>query len=310
MLKRLFTSKLSPFSKSLTCKPLLPYSNSQPDPPFYIPPDQAWKQFPFIPFFQANTKLGLLLGIPALAGLLIPHELAFDAIAITAALATVPIDRKFLTQNPDRPPEKVYGKPLTTKLVSQASYAVSCLVSFGLFGEYYLYSSLFTLAGYFAFMGAYRAATQFLPPETFDTQKMLLLGSAASTAVMTLFTDLSDIAPPPIMDLTGIMPPVYFLYSYFAGNQILKVYKEVSARMMANAPDMKLMESENREEGILGQLEIWKIDHYMTKFLVVYKWMNIGAYLIMLIVIALAKQYGIRDRNAAEDGKKHSKPDY
>ena len=310
MFKRLLTSKLSPFSKSLTFKPLLPYSNSQPDPPFYIPPDQAWKQFPFIPFFQANTKLGLLLGIPALAGYVIPHDIAFDAIAISAALATASFDRKFMTQDPDRAPEKLYGQPVTTKLVSQASYAVSCLVSFGLFGEYYLISSVFTLAGYFAFMGAYRVATQFIPPETLDTQKMLLLGSAASTAVMTLFTDLSDIVPPPIMDLTGLMPPVYFLYSYFAGNQILNVYKEVSARMAANQPDMSIMEGENREAGILGQLEIWKIDHYMTKFLVVYKWMNIGAYLILLIVIALAKQYGIKDRNAAEDGKKHSKPDY
>jgi len=310
MFKRLLTSKLTPFSKSITFKPLLPYSNSQPDPEFNIPPSEAWKQFPFIPFFQANTKLGLLLGIPALAGYLVPHEIAFDVLAITAAAATVPIDQKFMTMNPDAPPAQVYGKPLTTKFVSYASYGVSCLVSFGLFGEYYLYSSIFTLTGYLAFMGAYRLATQFIPPETLDAQKTVLLGSLASTTVLSLLTDLSDIAPPPIMDLTNLMPPVYFLYSYFAGMQFLKVYKDVSTRMAVHQPDLKIMEGDNQMQGILSQLEIWKIDHYMTKFLITYKWINIGAYLILLAAIAIARQYGVRERSAHEDGKRHSRSEY
>ena len=292
MLKRLAVFSYPCNFKSLSSKTLLPYCNFNYNSP---PPDQAWKIFPYIPFFSGNTKLGLFIGIPALAGYLVPNEIIFDVIAATATLATIPLDKKFLSMNPHNPPEKLYGRELTPKFMSHVCYGISCLLSFGLLGQNYLLSTGFTLAGYLAFMGVYRLSTQFLPPESLTKSKVTLMGSALSSALLYAFTDLSDITDGPIMDLTQIMLPVYLGYSYLAGTQIMKVHDD-SARAMTVEPIAIPDPEADRLEGVMNQLEAWKMDHYITRFLIVYKWINIGAYLILLSVIGVSKSFGVKEQ--------------
>lgn len=290
MLRRLSTHLL-PSLKHLHFKPILPYSNHNYNPP----PHQEWRQFPLIPFYSSNTKLGLFLGIPALAGYLIPHEAIFDVAATALALATIPTDRKFYTMNPHAPPPKVYGRELTSKLVSQSAYALSCLLSFGLFGEMYFVSSIYMVAGYLIFMGTYRFATEFIPPEKLTKSQLVALGSLVSSTLLYAVTDLSDIAEGPLVDLSMLMPFVYLPYSYFFGKKFIDIFEDASRAMNAQSIDPNVLEGEDKLQRVLKQLDSWKLEHHLTKFLIVYKWGNIGAYLILLITIALGQRFGVRE---------------
>lgn len=288
MLKRFATLSRPCTFRSLHLKPLLPYSDNNPS----RSSTEEWKNFPFIPFLSANTKLGLFLGIPALAGYLIPHEPIFDVAGAALALATIPTDKKYFNMNPFAPPEKMYGRELTSKLISQSAYAVSCLLSFGALGENYLISSLFTVAGYLAFMGAYRLATQFIPPENLTKSQLIMYGSLLSSAVLYTFTDLSDIADYPVMDFTRLMVPVYLGFSYLAGTKIVNVFNDASKAMYAKPVDPRNLEGDQMQ-GVFNELDSWKIEYHMTRFLVLYKWINISAYIIFLCVIALGKTFGV-----------------
>lgn len=302
MLKRLATLSRPCVFRALHVKPLLPYSNNP-----NRSSSQEWRNFPFIPFLSANTKLGLFLGIPAIAGYLIPHEPIFDVAGAALALATIPADKKYFSMNPYGPPEKLYGRELTSKLVSQSAYAISCLLSFGALGENYLISSLFTVFGYLAFMGAYRLATQFIPPENLTKSQLIAYGSILSSAVMYTFTDLSDIADFPVMDLTRFMIPVYLGCTYLAGTKIVNVFEDATRAMMAQPVDPKNLEGD-RMQGVLNELDSWKIEYHMTRFLILYKWINISAYIIFLCVIALGKAFGVKSSPEYPRDPKHQDP--
>jgi len=244
--------------------------------------EDSWRNFPIIPFFNGNVKLGIFLGLPALTAMIIPNEIVFDALAGAAVIASIPLDRKFLKEDVG-PNDKFFGKPITPKLVTQVSYATSCLLSYGVFGGNYLVSSVFTLACYLGFMGAYRMITQFLPPEKITVPQIMAAGTALGSIIPYIFTDLSDVATG-APDLTHFTLPIYVAGTYFIGSQVFKLFKDASKRIAIDP-------------------EAEQIDKHTTKFLVVYKWINITAYLIYLSLIWIAES--MKEKGPG-NGKKES----
>jgi hypothetical protein len=224
-------SKLSrPYLSSHKSLHRLPYTlfsnNSSPDPDDQPQkhPKLTWNNFPLLPILSQNAKIVTFFLPAALSSFFVPEHLLFDVAGLGLAVFSLGFDLKYL-QNPNT---NYRGIDLTPRNLLLLSTLNSCLLTYGVMGEYYLVASFFSLFCYFGLMASYRGLTMFKKKIPITKKGILLAGSTLSTLGAGMFTELSDIAPGLVVDPTNFMYPIYFGMTYGVGSRLLEHYKEAN----------------------------------------------------------------------------------